>query len=122
MGEEANAQILDNQWLGTLLETGVIGVIGLIALFVWPIFVMMRFALRSHAPESRRFLTFAIATSTVGYTTSMFFYDAFAFMQTLLLLSMLYGVAAWAMTEGRSTWERPNADAASVDLASRTAL
>ena len=92
-----------------------LGVIGLIALFVWPIFVMMRFALRSNAPESRRFLTFAIATSTVGYTTAMFFYDAFAFMQTLLVLSMLYAVAAWAMTEGRSTWEKPSVLDASVE-------
>jgi len=115
VGEDANAQILDNQWLGTLLETGVLGIVGLVALFVWPIFVMMRFALRSNAPESRRFLTFAIATSTVGYTTAMFFYDAFAFMQTLLVLSMLYAVAAWAMTEGRSTWEKPSALDASVD-------
>ena len=106
VGEDRNAQILDNQWLGTLLETGVLGIIGLGALFVWPVFVMMRFALRSHAPESRRFLTFAIATSTVGYTTAMFFYDAFAFMQTLLLLAILYAVAAWAMTEGRETWEK----------------
>jgi O-antigen ligase len=119
VGEDANAQILDNQWLGTLLETGVIGVIGLIALFVWPIFVMMRFALRSNAPESRRFLTFAIATATVGYTTSMFFYDAFAFMQTLLVLSMLYAVAAWAMTEGRSSWEQAAAVERPVDRGAR---
>jgi polysaccharide biosynthesis protein PslJ len=104
VGEDANAQILDNQWLGSLLETGVVGVVGLIALFVWPIFVMVRFSLRRDVPESRAFLTFAIATSTLGYTTAMFFYDAFAFMQTLLALSILLGVAAWAMTapyEGR---------------------
>ena len=42
--------------------------------------------------------TFAIAISAVGYTTAMFFYDSFAFMQTLLMLSMLYAIAAWAMT------------------------
>jgi O-antigen ligase len=119
VGDSANAQILDNQWLGTMLETGVLGVIGLIALFVWPIFVMMRFSLRSNAPESRRFLTFAIATSTVGYTTAMFFYDAFAFMQTLLMLSMLYAVAAWAMTEGRSTWQSATALGVSDERKSR---
>ena len=28
----------------------------------------------------------------------MFLYDSFAFMQTLLMLMMLYAIAAWAMT------------------------
>ncbi|HBS75189.1 MAG TPA: hypothetical protein DEB55_12495 [Microbacterium sp.] len=115
VGDDANAQILDNQWLGTLLEAGVLGIVGLIALFVWPVFVMMRFTLRSSAPESRRFLTFAIATSTVGYATAMFFYDAFAFMQTLLLLSILYGVAAWAMTDSKDARETTTRDATALE-------
>lgn len=100
VGENANAQILDNQWLGTLLETGIIGVIGLVALVIWPIVAMMRFVFTSQATEARRMLVFAIATSTVAYAVAMFFYDAFAFMQNLLLLSLLYAIAAWAMTDG----------------------
>lgn len=97
-GDNANAYILDNQWLGTLMETGVLGVIGLIALFVWPAIRMLSFSFRSGAAESRVFLTFAIAIAAVGYTTAMFLYDSFAFMQTLLMLMMLYAIAAWAMT------------------------
>jgi polysaccharide biosynthesis protein PslJ len=97
-GENANAYILDNQWLGTLMETGVLGVIGLVALFVWPAIRMLSFSFRSGAAPSRAFLTFAIAISAVGYATSMFLYDSFAFMQTLLVLAMLYAIAAWAMT------------------------
>lgn len=104
VGDDANAQILDNQWLGTLLETGIIGIIGMIALLVWPILAMMRFVRRSPAPAVRRDLVFAIAVSTVGFVTAMFFYDAFAFMQAFILLAMLYAVAAWAMTEGSSSW------------------
>lgn len=104
VGDNANAYILDNQWLGTLMETGVLGVIGLIALLVWPAVQMTRFAFTSNAPQSRVFLVFAIAASTVGYLTAMFFYDAFSFMQALLLLAILYAVAAWAMTEGAETW------------------
>ena len=92
-----------------------LGIVGLVALFVWPVFVMMRFTLRSSAPESRRFLTFAIATSAVGYATAMFFYDAFAFMQTLLLLSILYGVAAWAMTDSKDARETTTRDATALE-------
>ncbi|QAY74685.1 O-antigen ligase family protein [Agromyces protaetiae] len=98
VGENANAQILDNQWLGTLLETGVVGIIGLIALLVWPIITMVRFMFRSDVDPKWTNLVFAIATASVGYTAAMFFYDAFAFMQTLLLLAILYAIAAWAMT------------------------
>jgi O-antigen ligase len=105
VGENANSQILDNQWLGSLLETGVLGILGLAALLGWPAIAMLRFAFTSNAPDSRKFLAFAVATSTVGYITSMFFYDAFAFMQTLLMLSILYAVAAWAMTDGAENWK-----------------
>lgn len=107
VGDDANAQILDNQWLGTLLEAGVLGVIGLVVLLIYPIIRMVHFAFRSDAPIRRKHLAFAVATSTVGYATAMFFYDSFAFMQTLLLLSMLLGVAAWAMTAPASDWTGP---------------
>lgn len=104
VGDYKNADILDNQVLGSVLETGLLGAVGLIALLIWPPLRMLHFSFRSGAPESRVFLTFAIAVSTVGYVTAMFFHDSFAFMQTLLVLSMLYAVAAWAMTHGAETW------------------
>ncbi|MCS5735599.1 O-antigen ligase family protein [Herbiconiux daphne] len=104
VGPEANSQILDNQWLGSLLETGIIGVLGLIALLVWPIVVMVRFSFRRGVPEQRAMLVLAVTTSAIGYATSMFFYDAFAFMQTLLLLSLLLAIGAWAMTFQSESW------------------
>jgi hypothetical protein len=104
VGENANSQILDNQWLGSLLETGVLGIIGLATFLLWPIIVMLRFAFRSDVPASRSHLVLAITASAIGYTTAMFFYDAFAFMQTLLVLCLLLGVAAWAMTHESETW------------------
>ncbi|WP_297083039.1 hypothetical protein, partial [uncultured Demequina sp.] len=72
---------------------------GLIALLVVPAFRMFRFSFTPGVPDKRSHLTFAIATATVGFIVSMFFFDAFAFMQTLLVLSLLYAIAAWAMTE-----------------------
>lgn len=99
VGDDANAQILDNQWLGSLLETGVIGVIGLAVFLIWPTIAMIRYSFRKDVAPARAFLTFATATSAVGYTAAMFFYDAFAFMQTLLLLCIVYAIAAWAITD-----------------------
>ncbi|MCC2034029.1 O-antigen ligase family protein [Microbacterium allomyrinae] len=120
VGDEANAQILDNQWLGTAMETGVVGVIGLIALLVYPVIRMVHFSFTSTAPQSRVFLTFAIGASALGYAVAAYFYDAFSFMQTLLMLSILLGIAAWAMTDGRETWPRTKvgeAEASSLDRA-----
>jgi O-antigen ligase len=112
VGANANAQILDNQWLSSLLESGVIGVLGMIVFLGWPVIKMVRFGFTSSAPDSRKFLVFAIAVSTVGYITAMFFYDAFAFMQTLLTLSILYALAAWAMTDSTEAWSNGSTEAA----------
>lgn len=106
VGESANAQILDNQWLGTLLETGIFGIIGVIALLVYPVIRLVRFAFTSAAPPNRVFLAFAIASSALGYAVAAYFYDAFAFMQALLLLCMLLAVGAWAMTHGAEDWPK----------------
>lgn len=106
VGESANAQILDNQWLGTLLETGIFGTIGVVALLVYPVIRLVHFAFTSAAPPNRVFLAFAIASSALGYAVAAYFYDAFAFMQALLLLCMLLAVGAWAMTHGAEDWPK----------------
>lgn len=100
VGDFANADILDNQALGILLEAGVVGIIGLIALLVYPAVRMLVFSMRTSVPPKLAAMVFAIGISTVGYIAAMFLYDAFSFMQTLLVLSLLYAVAAWAMTDG----------------------
>jgi hypothetical protein len=121
VGPTANAQILDNQWLGTLLESGVVGVIGLIVFLATPPIMLLAFAFHSvrqhqamqQLPEAETkrhaMLAFTIAVSTVGYITSMFFYDAFAFMQTFFVLGLLLAVGAWLLTEGSTPMrnERP---------------
>ncbi|MET0671885.1 MAG: O-antigen ligase family protein [Microbacterium pygmaeum] len=117
VGENANAQILDNQWLGTAMETGVVGVIGLIALLVYPVYRLIRFSFTSAAPQSRVFLTFAIGASTLGYAVGAYFYDAFSFMQAFLMLTILLGVAAWAMTDGSETWPKSKIPKAEKSLA-----
>ncbi|HTW43622.1 MAG TPA: hypothetical protein VMD79_15050 [Solirubrobacteraceae bacterium] len=87
-----NAIILDDQWLGTLLETGLLGVLGWTWLFARAI---RRLAIRAKLEGDARegWLPVALAASLATFATAMFFYDAFSFIQgtfvafTLLALS-----------------------------------
>ncbi|WP_164863483.1 O-antigen ligase [Agromyces sp. LHK192] len=99
IGEDRNAYILDNQVLGTLLETGALGVIGLAVFVLTPPIMLLVFAFRSKAAPRHTFLAFAIAISCAGYTAALFFYDAFGFMQTFLVLCLLLACGAWLLTE-----------------------
>jgi hypothetical protein len=99
VGPDSNANILDNQWLGTLLETGALGVAGMIAFLVVPIVMLMIFAFRTKLGERYSALAFTIAVAASGYTIAMFFYDAFSFMQTFFVLMILWAVGAWLLSQ-----------------------
>ncbi|MCS0498050.1 O-antigen ligase family protein [Protaetiibacter mangrovi] len=99
VGEDANGFILDNQVLGILMDSGVIGLIGLAVFILVPFLMLVRHALDGAVPPRYRSLAFALAVSTSGYAAAMFFYDAFGFMQTLLVLCVLWAVGAWVLTE-----------------------
>ncbi|WP_162616479.1 hypothetical protein [Xylanimonas allomyrinae] len=107
VGDDANAFILDNQVLGTQLDAGAVGVLGLALLVLVPPVMLVRHALRKDVPERDAMLAFALATSGVGYAAALFFYDAFGFLQTFLLLAILLAVGAWLITDA---W-RPRARA-----------
>ena len=57
------------------------------------------FAFRTRAAARHAQLAFTIAVSVAGYAAALFFYDAFGFMQTFLLLCMLLAVGAWVLTD-----------------------
>jgi polysaccharide biosynthesis protein PslJ len=83
----ANALILDNQWLKTLLEVGAVGV------FAW-IWLFVRFARRlgpeAKADEGERgWLLVACVASVLGFALGMFFFDAFSFIQVTFLLYII---------------------------------
>jgi polysaccharide biosynthesis protein PslJ len=85
-----NGPILDNQWLGTLLETGVVGAFA----FGW---IFLRFVRRlgREAKEdlsSRGWLLASFAASVGAFGVGMFFYDAFAFIQCTFLLFIFLGL------------------------------
>jgi O-antigen ligase/polysaccharide polymerase Wzy-like membrane protein len=93
-----NAMILDNQWLGTLLETGLLGVIA----WVW----LFRRFLRRINEEARRdrtergWLLTALSGSVLAYALGMLTYDAWSFIQVTFLLFFLLGVGAVVLQQG----------------------
>jgi hypothetical protein len=112
VGENANAFILDNHVLGTLLESGAIGVLGLAVFVLTPPITLLVWAFRSKAAKRYTDLAFALALSASAYAAALFFYDALGFMQTLLTLCILLAVGAWLLTEVRAD----GADAAGSDV------
>ncbi len=115
VGEGANGFILDNQVLGILMDAGVIGVIGLAIFLLVPFVRFVRHSLDRSVPERYRSLAFAIAVSTAGYTAALFFYDAFGFMQTLLVLCVLWAVGAWVLDDASGDGRVRAPEAPAVD-------
>jgi polysaccharide biosynthesis protein PslJ len=91
IGERANARLLDNQWLGTLLDVGLVGLIGL----AW---LLVRFVARLSVASLRTgmdgALLAALAAAVFSYIVGMFTFDALAFTQVTLVLFVLLAVGS----------------------------
>lgn len=94
--DRQNADILDNQWLGTLLETGLLGALSLLWLFRRAVSRLARAAKLDDSP--RGWLYTGIAASVTAYAVGMFTYDAFAFIQVTIMMYILLGFAGAALT------------------------
>jgi O-antigen ligase/polysaccharide polymerase Wzy-like membrane protein len=91
-GPSANSNILDDQWLGTLLETGAVGVIAWIWLFTAAVRRLGREARRDRS--TRGWLAVGLAASISAYAAGMLTYDAFAFIQVTFILFFVLGFGA----------------------------
>jgi hypothetical protein len=87
-----NARILDNQWLGSLLEMGLVGVVALAWLFLRAVRRFGRMAKVDSSPDG--WLLAAVTAAVAAYAISMFTYDAFSFVQVTFLLFILLGLGA----------------------------
>ena len=87
-----NAPILDNQWLGMLLEIGIVGVIGWAALMVGSARRLARASRRRAPPEG--WLAAGLAASIVGFGVAMLTFDAFAFTQVSFVFWILISLTA----------------------------
>jgi O-antigen ligase len=81
------AQILDDQWLKSLLETGLLGV----AAWAW---LFLRYVRRlGRAAKDDRFdqswLAVALTAGIVAFAAGMFLYDTFSFIQTTFVAFLL---------------------------------
>ena len=91
------ANILDNQWLGTLLETGVVGFFGWLWFFVR---VVRRLGREAKKDDSARgWLLVSLASGLCAFAVGMFTYDAFAFIQVTFLLFIFVGLASALLAE-----------------------
>ena len=90
-----NGPILDDQWLGILLETGVAGTFALLWVFVRLIRRLWPHARDDDSPAGW-FMIAGIA-SVASFAVSMFFYDAFSFIQVTFMLFILMGLSASAL-------------------------
>jgi hypothetical protein len=91
------AQILDDQWLSTLLELGVVGTGGLLWLFCRAIRRLARRARETTGAES--WLMTGLATSITGFAVGMLTFDAFAFIQVTFLAFVMLAFAAVALSD-----------------------
>ncbi|HEY8647139.1 MAG TPA: O-antigen ligase family protein [Gaiellaceae bacterium] len=91
---QPNAPILDDQWLGILLETGLVGALTLAWLFVRLIRQLLPEVKRDDSPRS--WFLVAVIASVSGFAASMLFYDAFSFIQVTFLLFIVMGLGVSA--------------------------
>jgi len=87
-----NGPILDDQWLGILLETGVVGALTL----AWLIISFLRRAgsAGKHDMTPRGWLLVSLTASTAAYAVGMFTYDAFTFIQVTFMFFVLMGLGS----------------------------
>jgi polysaccharide biosynthesis protein PslJ len=99
-----NAPILDDEWLGMLLEIGIFGVFALIWLFVRSVRRMGKAARTDLSP--RGWLLVATTSSIVGYGVGMFTYDAFSFIQSTFLFFITLGIGTACLLSPTVEWQR----------------
>jgi O-antigen ligase len=90
-----NAPILDDQWLGTLAETGVVGALAWIWLFGRYVRRLGRAAKEDDSDGA--WLCTALAASVLAFAVGMLLYDAFSFIQVAFILWFLLGLGAAAL-------------------------
>ncbi len=101
IGPRQNAAILDNEWLGFLLDVGLLGFLALFWTMARAVRRLGRIARRD--PTDFGLLAGSVAASIVSFGVGMFTYDAFGFVQVALFCFALLalGSAVIALGEAR---------------------
>jgi polysaccharide biosynthesis protein PslJ len=105
-----NAHTLDDQWLSSLLEVGLFGVLSLVWLIIR---AMRKLKFRAKRDESEYgWLLTALSTGICAYAFGMFTYDAFSFIQVTLMFYIFLGLSAAALRLAPEAEEPPPTPAA----------
>jgi O-antigen ligase len=99
----ANAlQILDNQYLGSLVSTGIVGLIGLIV-YLWLPAVTTVYSARKAPDQRQRTLAGAVAAGLAAAGVCSVAFDSLSFPVFALLYPVLVGIsgAIWRLTPGK---------------------
>ena len=91
-GPELNSRILDNEWLSTAVETGLVGVAAWLWLFVR--FVRRAGGEAKRDTSGRGWLLTALAGSAAAFAVGMLTFDAFSFIQATFVFFVLLAVGA----------------------------
>jgi polysaccharide biosynthesis protein PslJ len=94
VGNIHGPQILDNQWLGTLLDIGALGVLGLMWLFCRAIRRLAQRARSDTGPDA--WLMTSLAAALTSFAIGMFTFDAFAFIQVMFFAFIMLAFAGVA--------------------------
>ena len=87
-----DANIFDDQWLGTLLATGIVGLSGWVWFFARAI---RRFGREARRDASERgWLLTAITAGVAAYAVGMLTFDSFSFIQVTFLMFLLVGLGS----------------------------
>ncbi len=93
-GPQANGRILDDQWLGNLLDTGLLATLGWVWLFTR--FLRLNGRAVRGDPSDRGLLIACLSASAAAFMLGMFLFDAFSFIQVTLVMFMLLGLGTIA--------------------------
>ena len=91
-GPDANTRALDNQWLYSLLNIGLVGVFSLVWLFTRFLRGVTRRARHERTPDG--WLLVALTASVAGFAICMFTFDALVFTQVTFVFFMLLALGS----------------------------
>jgi O-antigen ligase len=103
---QQNAYVLDDEWLSTALETGLVG------LFAWA-WLFLRYIRKlgraARADDSDRgWLLTALTASVAAFAVGMAFYDAFSFIQVTIAAFILLALGAATLATPPRSPARPS--------------
>jgi len=99
---------LDNQYLGTLIETGIVGLLALVLLLLVWMFTALGARRRAHAESTRNF-ALSLAASCASMMIGFYVFDVFGFDMTANMTFVLLGMtgALWRLVQTEDLAAQP---------------